>query len=311
MGVNGVGKTSLLKALAGAHPFDGGTLRLDGRDLGHPSAVACARAGIAYVPQGREVFPQLTVEENLQAGLALLPRGRSGRVPEAVTRCSRPSGPCGARRGGDLSGGQQQQLAIARALVTRPRVLLLDEPTEGIQPRSSRRSAASSPPLRDEGRMAIVLVEQRFDFAEGLADEVVVLARGAVSLAAGPRRPDPARPCSTPWPSDGSYGPRAQLVAPVPPSAARSASAAEPASTTRPPSGRDGAPTEMRTFALAQRARRQRTSMPAARRAHGPRRGVSRLVHGPDGAAGVGHRQHPGGAPPAAVALLAPRARVD
>ncbi|MBP1807263.1 urea ABC transporter ATP-binding subunit UrtE [Rubellimicrobium aerolatum] len=183
MGMNGVGKTSLLKAIAGRHPFDGGTVTLDGRDLGHPTAAQAARAGIASVPQGREIFPLLTVAENLEAGFACLPRARREVPPELydlfpILRTMRN------RRGGDLSGGQQQQLAIARALVTRPRVLLLDEPTEGIQPSIIKDIGRVIESLRDGGRIAIVLVEQYFDFAHALADRFVALSRGSVTLAA-------------------------------------------------------------------------------------------------------------------------------
>ena len=189
MGTNGVGKTSLLKAIAGRHPFEGGSIRLDGRDVGAGggrfTAAQAARAGIAYVPQGREVFPLLTVEENLQAGFACLPRGAREVPPRLydlfpILRTMR------ARRGGDLSGGQQQQLAIARALVTRPRVLLLDEPTEGIQPNIIKDIGRVIGSLRDEGEIAVVLVEQFFDFAVALADHVVALSRGSVTLSATP-----------------------------------------------------------------------------------------------------------------------------
>ena len=183
MGMNGVGKTSLLKAIAGRHPFEEGRVRLDGRDLGHPSAAQAARAGIAYVPQGREIFPLLTVQENLETGFACLPRARRQVPPELydlfpILRTMR------GRRGGDLSGGQQQQLAIARGLVTRPRVLLLDEPTEGIQPSIIKDIGRVIERLRAEGRIAIVLVEQYFDFAHALADRFVALSGGAVALAA-------------------------------------------------------------------------------------------------------------------------------
>ena len=187
MGTNGVGKTSLLKAIAGRHPFEGGSIRLDGRDVGTNggrfTAAQAARAGIAYVPQGREVFSQLTVEENLQSGFACLPRG-SREVPARLYELFPILRSMRARRGGDLSGGQQQQLAIARALVTRPRVLLLDEPTEGIQPNIIKDIGRVIEGLRDEGEIAVVLVEQFFDFAVGLADHVVALSRGSVSLSA-------------------------------------------------------------------------------------------------------------------------------
>jgi len=181
MGTNGVGKTSLLKAIAGRHPFRAGRISLDGRDLGHPSAYAAARAGIAYVPQGREIFPLLTVKENLETAYACLPRGERG-VPARIFELFPILKDFLSRRGGDLSGGQQQQLAIARALITRPRVLLLDEPTEGIQPNIIQQIGRVIETLRDEGEMAIVLVEQYFDFAVGLADRFTVLTRGEVSF---------------------------------------------------------------------------------------------------------------------------------
>ncbi|SEM75002.1 urea ABC transporter ATP-binding subunit UrtE [Palleronia pelagia] len=181
MGVNGVGKTSLMKAIAGRHPFTEGRITLDGRDLGHPNAVTAARAGIAYVPQGREVFPLLSVAENLETGFACLPRG--GRdVPDRIFELFPVLAKMRHRRGGDLSGGQQQQLAIARALIARPRVLLLDEPTEGIQPSIIKDIGRVIEVLRDEGEIAIVLVEQYFDFALGLADRVTVLQGGQVSF---------------------------------------------------------------------------------------------------------------------------------
>ncbi|EPX82687.1 amino acid/amide ABC transporter ATP-binding protein 2 [Rubellimicrobium thermophilum DSM 16684] len=182
MGMNGVGKTSLLKAIAGRHPFESGSIRLDGRDLGRYSAAAAARAGIGLVPQGREIFPLLTVTENLMTGLTCLPRAER-RIPERIHDLFPVLKAMGRRRGGDLSGGQQQQLAIARALITRPRVLLLDEPTEGIQPNIIKQIGAVIAALREEGRMAIVLVEQYFDFAFGLADHFVVLRRGTVVLS--------------------------------------------------------------------------------------------------------------------------------
>ena len=179
MGTNGVGKTSLLRALSGRHPYSGGTLALNGRVLDHPTAAQAARAGIAYVPQGREVFPMLSVAENLQTGFACLPKGER-RVPDWIFDLFPVLAEMRHRRGGDLSGGQQQQLAIARALVTKPRVLLLDEPTEGIQPNVIQQIGRVIAQLRDRGDMAIVLVEQNVDFAWGAADSFVMMKRGAV-----------------------------------------------------------------------------------------------------------------------------------
>lgn len=181
MGTNGVGKTSLLRAISGRHPRERGTVTLDGRPLPRSGAYAASRAGVAYVPQGREIFPLMTVTENLQTGFACLPRAER-RVPDRVYDLFPVLRDMGHRRGGDLSGGQQQQLSIARALVTRPRVLLLDEPTEGIQPSIITQIGEVIGTLRAEGEMAIVLVEQFFDFAHRLADEFVVLTRGAVTL---------------------------------------------------------------------------------------------------------------------------------
>ncbi|SHI33795.1 amino acid/amide ABC transporter ATP-binding protein 2, HAAT family [Wenxinia saemankumensis] len=186
MGTNGVGKTSLLKAIAGRHPFVDGRLAVDGTDLGHPTAFAAARAGIAYVPQGREIFPLMSVAENLETGFAVLrAKGLPREVPGRIFELFPVLAEMRHRRGGDLSGGQQQQLAIARALVTRPKVLLLDEPTEGIQPNIIAQIGKVIGQLREEAEMAIVLVEQRFDFAVGLADRVEVLTRGAVTYSAG------------------------------------------------------------------------------------------------------------------------------
>lgn len=182
MGTNGVGKTSLLRAIAGRHPYSGGTLSLDGQVLDHPNAAQAAQAGIAYVPQGREVFPLLTVTENLQTGFACLPRS-DHRIPDRVYELFPVLKQMKDRRGGDLSGGQQQQLAIARALIAKPKVLLLDEPTEGIQPNIIKQIGKVIELLRSEGEIAIVLVEQYFDFAYGLADEFCVLNRGEVVLA--------------------------------------------------------------------------------------------------------------------------------
>jgi urea transport system ATP-binding protein len=181
MGTNGVGKTSLLKAISGRHPYAAGTLVLDGKPLTHMSAFAAARAGIAYVPQGREVFPLMTVLENLQTGFACLPPADRA-IPARIYDLFPVLREMQDRRGGDLSGGQQQQLAIARALISKPRVLLLDEPTEGIQPNIIKQIGQVIAGLRDEGQIAIILVEQFFDFAFGLADEFVALNRGEVVL---------------------------------------------------------------------------------------------------------------------------------
>ena len=179
MGTNGVGKTSLLKAIAGRHPVSGGTVTLDGRDVTGARATRLARGGIAYVPQGREVFPLMTVTENLETGFACLPKAERA-IPPRIYDLFPVLREMKDRRGGDLSGGQQQQLAIARALITRPRVLLLDEPTEGIQPNIIAQIGAVIGRLRDEGEIAVVLVEQYFDFAHRLADRFVVMSRGRV-----------------------------------------------------------------------------------------------------------------------------------
>ncbi|WIV51928.1 urea ABC transporter ATP-binding subunit UrtE [Marivivens sp. LCG002] len=192
MGTNGVGKTSLLKAIAGRHPYAGGTITLDGKPLDHLSAFGAARAGIAYVPQGREVFPLMTVQENLESGFACLPKSEH-KVPDRIFDLFPILKDFLHRRGGDLSGGQQQQLAIARALITRPRVLLLDEPTEGIQPNIIQQIGRVIAQLRDEGEIAVVLVEQYFDFAFGLADEFYAVNRGEVVLHEPKAKIDRAR----------------------------------------------------------------------------------------------------------------------
>ncbi len=183
MGTNGVGKTSLLKAISGRHPYSAGTLSVDGQALHHPSAFVAARAGIAYVPQGREIFPLMSVQENLETAFACLPKDQR-HIPDEIFRLFPVLLDMKARRGGDLSGGQQQQLAIARALITRPRVLLLDEPTEGIQPNIIQQIGRTISLLREKGDMAIVLVEQNFDFAFGLADRFIVMTRGEVKRRA-------------------------------------------------------------------------------------------------------------------------------
>lgn len=181
MGTNGVGKTSLIKSISGTHPRSGGAVTLDGEPLPPLTAQAMAHKGVAYVPQGREIFPLLTVRENMETGFNCLPKGERA-VPEEMFELFPVLKEMQGRRGGDLSGGQQQQLAIARALITRPKLLLLDEPTEGIQPNIIQQIGEVIKLLRDKGDMAIVLVEQFFEFAYGLADQFVVLRRGEVLL---------------------------------------------------------------------------------------------------------------------------------
>lgn len=183
MGTNGVGKTSLLKAMAGVHPASGGTITLDGKVLGKMSAHGRAQHGIGYVPQGRMIFPLLTVRENLETGYACLPKSEH-MVPDEIYELFPVLQEMRGRRGGDLSGGQQQQLAIARAMILKPKVLLLDEPTEGIQPNIIQQIGRVIDYLRDQGTIAIVLVEQYFDFAYARADRFTVLKRGGV-IAAG------------------------------------------------------------------------------------------------------------------------------
>jgi len=182
LGRNGVGKTSLLDALAGQHPVTRGTVTLDGADITGLRPYERARRGVAYVPQGREIFPLLTVRENLETGFAPLPREQRS-VPDDVFALFPVLGSMLRRRGGDLSGGQQQQLAIGRALVMRPRVLLLDEPTEGIQPSIIKDIGRAISYLRNLGQVAIVLVEQYLDFARELGDYFAVMDRGAVVYA--------------------------------------------------------------------------------------------------------------------------------
>jgi len=182
LGRNGVGKTTLLHAICGLNPIRSGSIRWDDLDLTPLAPYQRARAGLALVPQGREIFPRLTVRENLETGFAVLPRGRK-RVPDDIYELFPVLRNMLNRRGGDLSGGQQQQLAIARALVTRPRLLILDEPTEGIQPSIIKDIGRVIGRLAARGDMAILLVEQYFEFARELAASYLVMERGEVVLS--------------------------------------------------------------------------------------------------------------------------------
>ncbi|MBA56755.1 MAG: urea ABC transporter ATP-binding subunit UrtE [Pseudomonadales bacterium] len=182
MGRNGVGKTSLMRAVAGQHPIKSGQILWDGKDISKQAPYERAKNGIAYVPQGRDVFSQLTVLENLKTGFSVLPRSER-KISDEIYELFPVLYQMLKRRGGDLSGGQQQQLAIARALVTKPKLLILDEPTEGIQPSIIKDIQKVISLLRDRGEMAILLVEQYFDFARELADNYAVMDRGEVVLS--------------------------------------------------------------------------------------------------------------------------------
>ena len=185
LGRNGVGKTSLIRGLVGHVPLRRGSVEWEGAEITRLTTAERARAGIALVPQGREVFPLLTVEENLKTGLGMLPRAER-TVPEEIFALFPVLRDMLRRRGGDLSGGQQQQLAIGRALATRPRLLVLDEPTEGIQPSIIKQIGGAISQLAARGDIAILLVEQFFDFARELADRFVVLDRGEVVMQGRP-----------------------------------------------------------------------------------------------------------------------------
>jgi urea transport system ATP-binding protein len=178
LGRNGVGKTTLLKSLMGLIPIKNGSIEFDGKAIQDATPYNRARAGIGFVPQGREIFARLTVEENLAMGLAY--KSSSTPVPPELYELFPVLKQMLKRRGGDLSGGQQQQLAIARALAAKPKLLILDEPTEGIQPSIIKDIGRVIRMLADRGDMAIVLVEQYYDFAEELADDYLVMERGEV-----------------------------------------------------------------------------------------------------------------------------------
>ncbi len=182
LGRNGVGKTSLMRAIVGHQPISSGAIRFGDVALDRMRPEDRARAGVAYVPQGREIFPLLSVRENLETGFAPLRRA-DRHVPDEIFDLFPVLKDMLRRRGGDLSGGQQQQLAIARALVTRPKLLVLDEPTEGIQPSVIKDIGRTIDYLRNRGGMAILLVEQYFDFAKELADRWHVMDRGEVTLS--------------------------------------------------------------------------------------------------------------------------------
>ncbi len=180
LGRNGVGKTTLLKCLMGQLPIKSGSITLNQKEIHTLTPENRVREGLAYVPQGREIFSMLTVEENILIGMARFSAKKSARVPDYLYELFPVLKEMRHRRGGDLSGGQQQQLAIARALAAEPAVLILDEPTEGIQPSIIKDIGRVIRALADRGDMAIILVEQFYDFAEELADHYVVMARGEV-----------------------------------------------------------------------------------------------------------------------------------
>ena len=182
LGRNGVGKTSLLRAISGLQPIASGSIQLDGHDVSRLPAYDRARRGVALVPQGREIFPLLTVKEKLETGYAPLKRDQKS-VPDEVFELFPVLQSMLRRRGGDLSGGQQQQLAIGRALTMRPKLLVLDEPTEGIQPSVIKDIGRAITFLRQRGDMAILLVEQYLDFAHELADDFAVMDRGEVVMS--------------------------------------------------------------------------------------------------------------------------------
>jgi urea transport system ATP-binding protein len=183
LGRNGVGKTTLLKTVMGLVPARSGAIRFDRTDLAGLAPYQRVRLGIGYVPQGREIFNRLTVEENLLMGLAPVTGRAARRIPERILETFPVLKQMLKRRGGDLSGGQQQQLAIGRALAAEPKLLILDEPTEGIQPSIIKEIGAVIRRLARDGNMAVLLVEQYYDFAESLADQYAVMARGQITHA--------------------------------------------------------------------------------------------------------------------------------
>ncbi|MFT5179362.1 MAG: urea transport system ATP-binding protein [Alteromonas macleodii] len=181
LGRNGVGKTSLMQSISGRHLAKTGTVTWEGCDISRLSAAERAQGGIAYVPQGRQIFSQLTVLENMKTGFAVLPRSER-KIPDEIFDLFPVLRKMLGRRGGDLSGGQQQQLSIARALIMKPRLLILDEPTEGIQPSIIKDIHKVITILKQQGEMAILLVEQYFEFARDLGDKYSVMDRGEIVL---------------------------------------------------------------------------------------------------------------------------------
>ena len=180
LGRNGVGKTTLLKCLMGLIPARSGEVRWQDQNITHRKPHQRVQAGVAYVPQGREIFPRLTVEENLLMGLSRFSGSQAKSVPDEIYQLFPVLREMKQRRGGDLSGGQQQQLAIGRALACKPQLLILDEPTEGIQPSVIKEIGAVIRSLANRGDMAILLVEQFYDFAAELADSYLVMSRGSI-----------------------------------------------------------------------------------------------------------------------------------
>ena len=191
LGRNGVGKTSLLRAITGAHPVSAGSITWEGENITRLPTYARAQRGISWVPQGRDIFPLLTVRENLETGFAVLPRGQR-RIDDEIFELFPILKTRLRRRGGDLSGGQQQQLAIGRALIMKPRLLVLDEPTEGIQPSIIKDIGRVIALLRSRGTMAILLVEQYYDFARELADTLCIMDRGDIVMNGSPSELDEA-----------------------------------------------------------------------------------------------------------------------
>ncbi len=188
LGRNGVGKTSLLRSIIGQHPLSFGSITFSGQELANRQVHDRARSGIGFVPQGREIFPLLTVKENLQTGFSSLPR-KDRTIPEDIFNLFPVLKDMLNRRGGDLSGGQQQQLAIGRALVLRPKLLVLDEPTEGIQPSIIKDIGSALQTLRDRG-IAILLVEQYLDFCREIGDHIYIMDRGEVVYSGLPKTLD-------------------------------------------------------------------------------------------------------------------------